>query len=109
METTSLTNFNVPIPLRSRFDAICHASGRTRTSVLVELMSDYILHQSQLLATRNQRFQLVDEFLGENSVSRGSGSISSNQARSYRCQSQSLSNQDFDLPEFLVSDGQEEW
>ncbi len=109
METTSLTNFNVPLPVRSRFDAICHASGRTRTSVLVELMTDYILHQSQMLATRNQRFQLVDEFLGENTVSKGDRSFPSNQARSYRYQSQSRSNQDFDLPEFLVSDGQEEW
>ena len=48
----SLTNFNAPDTVRQRFDAICHASGRTRTSVLVELMTDYILHQSQLLATR---------------------------------------------------------
>ena len=109
METTSLTNFNVPIPLRSRFDAICHASGRTRTSVLVELMTDYILHQSQLLATRNQTFQLVDQMLGENTVSKGDRSLLSNQTRSDRYQSQTRLNQDFDLPEFLVSDGQEEW
>lgn len=105
----SLTNFNAPVTVLQRFDAICHASGRTRTSVLVELMTDYILHQSQLLATRNQRFQMVDQMLGENSVSKGERSLPSNQARYSRYQSQARSNQDFDLPEFLVSDGQEEW
>ena len=43
MDETQLTNFNVPLPTRKRFDAICRASGRTRTSVLVELMTDHIL------------------------------------------------------------------
>lgn len=105
----SLTNFNVPDTVRQRFDAICHASGRTRTSVLVELMTDYILHQSQLLTTRNQRFQEVDEFLVENSVSRGDRSFQSDQVRSYQYQSHARSNQEITLPEFLVSDGQEEW
>lgn len=50
----SLTNFNAPDTVRQRFDAICQASGRTRTSVLVELMTDYILHQSKHLATRSR-------------------------------------------------------
>ena len=109
MEATSLTNFNVPIPLRSRFDAICHASGRTRTSVLVELMTDYILHQSQLLATRNRQFQMVDELLGENSVSGGDRLFPSNHTRSSRKTTQTCSNKEFDLPDFLVSDGQEGW
>ncbi len=109
MNTTSLTNFNVPIPLRSRFDAICHASGRTRTSVLVELMTDYILHQSQLLATKNHQFQMVDELLGDNSVSRGDRPFPSNQTLVSRNTTQTRSNTEFDLPEFLVSDGQEGW
>ena len=78
METIQLTNFNVQSDTRRRFDAICHASGRTRTSVLVELMTDYIIHQSQLLATRNHQFQMVDELLGDNSVSRGDRSFPSN-------------------------------
>ena len=109
MEPLSLTNFNVTLRTRDRFDAICHASGRTRTSVLVELMTDYILHQSQLLATRNLQFQMVDELLGENTVSKGERSYSSNQTLSNRNTSQSRSNREFDLPDFIVSDGQEEW
>jgi hypothetical protein len=109
METTSLTNFNVPLPLRNRFDAICHASGRTRTSVLVGLMTDYILNQSQLLATRNHQFQLVDELLGENSFSRGGRSFPNNPTRSSRSATQTGPNKEFDLPEFLVCDGQEGW
>lgn len=105
----SLTNFNVPDTVRQRFDAICHASGRTRTSVLVELMTDYTLHQSQHLAARNHQFQMVDELLGENSVSKGARSFPSDQTRSSRNTIQSRSNKEFDLPDFLVSDGQEGW
>jgi hypothetical protein len=106
MDTTSLINFNVPIPLRSRFDGICHASGRTRTSVLVELMADYILQQSQLLSTRYRQFQMVDELLGENSVSKGERSFPCNQTLASRNTTQTRSNCEFDLPHFLVSDGQ---
>lgn len=105
----SLTNFNAPDTVRQRFDAICHASGRTRTSVLVELMTDYILHQSQHLATRNHQLQMVDELLGENSVSKCARSFPSDQTRASRDTTQTRSNKEFDLPDFLVSDGQEAW
>ena len=109
MTHTTLTNFNVPLRTRKRFDEVCHASGRTRTSVLVELMTDYILHQSQLLATRNHQFQMVDELLGENSVSKGERSFPSNQALASRNTTQTRSNREFDLPDFLVSEGQGDW
>lgn len=109
METTSLTNFNVPLPLRNRFDAICHASGRTRTSVLVGLMTDYILHQSQLLATQNQKLELVDQMLEEKFDSRGNQSFQSYQTQSHQNTHQSRSDREFDPPEFMVFDGREEW
>ena len=109
METTSLTNFNVPLPLRNRFDAICHASGRTRTSVLVGLMTDYILHQSQLLATQNQKLELVDQMLEEKLDPRRHQSFQGYQAQSYQKTHQSRSDREFDLPDFLVSDGQGDW
>ncbi len=105
----SLTNFNAPVTVLQRFDAICHAGGRTRTSVLVELMTDYILHQSQLLATRNHQFQMVDELLGENSVFKGERSSPSNQTLASRSTTKTRSNREFDLPDFLVSDGQGDW
>lgn len=109
MANTMLTNFNVPFGTRKRFDEVCRASCRTRTSVLVELMTDYILHQSQHLATRNHQLQMVDELLGENLVSRGDRLFPSNAALTHRNIAQSRSNKEFDLPDFLVSDGQEGW
>ncbi len=109
MNQCSLTNFNVPIPLKSRFDAICHASGRTRTSVLVELMTDYILTQSKLIASRNQVFKLVDQTLGENSVLMRDRQVWGNQSRPHRDAIQKRSNEDLAPPEFLVSNGQEGW
>jgi hypothetical protein len=109
METTLLTNFNVPIPLRSRFDAICEAIGRSRTSVLVELMSDYIVHQSQHLAARNHQFKKIDELLGENTVLMGDRSFSRSKPRPSRYSVQTRSNQDLELPGPMFSDGQEDW
>lgn len=109
MDTSYLTNFKAPIDTRNRFDAICQASGRTRTSVLVELMSDYILNQSQRLATRSHRLQLVDQMLRDNRVSNGDGLLPSSHLPLSQNRNQKLSNQYFELPDAFVSDGQEEW
>ena len=58
-----LINFNVPISTKTRFDAICQISARTRTSVLVELMNDFILSQADLLTRRSRQFDLIDTAL----------------------------------------------
>lgn len=105
----SLTNFNAPDATRQRFDAICHAIGRTRTSVLVELMTDFILAQSQLIASKNQRFQVIDELLLENSVLTGIQPSQSDQRLASRNAGQSRSDQDFGPIPMRYSDGQEEW
>ena len=59
----TLINFNVPILTKMRFDAICQISGKTRTAVLVELMNDFILSQSDLLTHRSRQFDLIDTAL----------------------------------------------
>jgi predicted transcriptional regulator len=105
----SLTNFNAPDATRKRFDAICHAIGRTRTSVLVELMTDFILAQSQLLATKNQQFKVIDELLLKNSVLTGIQSSQSDHTLASPNTLQSRSNQDFGPIPIRYSDGQEEW
>lgn len=109
MEHTTLTNFNAPVATRRRFDAICHASGRTRTSVLVDLMTSYVLEQSEQLSNRDRQFDLIDKQLEENSVLKGLRSPPGDPTRSRRTVSQTRSYGEFDPPEFLVSDGQEGW
>jgi hypothetical protein len=64
MELSTLTNFNVPITTRKRFDVICHASGRTRTSVLVELMTNYVLEEGKLPPTND----ILDHLEKQNQV-----------------------------------------
>ena len=59
----TLINFNVPMPTKTRFDSICQISGKTRTSVLVELMNDFILSQADLLTHRSRQFDLIDTAL----------------------------------------------
>lgn len=63
---SSLTNFIVPDALKSRFDAICHASGRTRTSVLIEMMEGYVIEQGSALATKTQQLRELDRIIEEN-------------------------------------------
>lgn len=46
------TIFKAPSTTRSKFDAICRLGGRTRTSVLVELMNDYILAVGPVVLAR---------------------------------------------------------
>lgn len=63
MQEPVLTNFNVPSPIRFRFDEVCRASGRTRTSVLVELMEHYIFDQGNALEAKNRDIEKVDKIL----------------------------------------------
>lgn len=59
-------NFNVPLDIKTRFDGICHLSGKTRTAVLVDLMTNFILSQSEHLSHRNRQFDLIDMALVQN-------------------------------------------
>jgi len=68
MIQTTLTNFNVPTSTRDRFDRVCRISGRTRTSVLIEMMEDYIIHQGSVLKDRSKRIRMVDRKLGQTVV-----------------------------------------
>lgn len=57
----TLINFNAPDPIRARFDKICQLSGRTRTSVLVELMNAYVTTKGAELKEENERYLLIDQ------------------------------------------------
>lgn len=61
-----LINFNVPNSTKHRFDKVCHLTGRTRTSVLVELMNGYILSQSSHLNLLSDRLDRIDQALASN-------------------------------------------
>lgn len=109
MNETILTNFNVPFGVRQRFDDICHASGRTRTSVLVELMDDYVLNQGQLLANRAVELAKVEESISETHRIFGIGRNPGNQTKGDRLAVHTRSESEFDLPQPMMSDGWEEW
>jgi hypothetical protein len=57
----TLINFNAPDPIRVRFDKVCQLSGRTRTSVLVELMTTYVTTKGAELIKENERYQQIDQ------------------------------------------------
>lgn len=109
MTQTTLTNFNVPSRTRQRFDEVCHASGRTRTSVLVELMEQFILNQGPVLAERAKRFQEVDHSIRENRRIMGFKGIWADQ--SAKVGSSISRRSEFDLVPLnpMFSDGQVDW
>ena len=64
-EHRRLLNFNVPNSTRSRFDGMCRLNGRTMTSVLVELMDEYVLGQTAEVSKRNQQLLEADRIVRE--------------------------------------------
>jgi len=56
---TTLVNFNLPVELKERFDQVCRMSGRTRTSILIELVTGYVIDQSEVLEERRSRLYLA--------------------------------------------------
>ena len=109
MSNTTLTNFNVPSRTRQRFDEVCHASGRTRTSVLVELMEQFILNQGQVLAERAKRFQELDHSIRKNQRLMGFREFHADQSANEGSNVSRRSEFDFDPPIPMFYDGQENW
>lgn len=109
MEAITLTNFNVPITTRKRFDAICHASGRTRTSVLVELMTNYILQEGRRLVEHQKELGDLDKRFQGSLGLNGSNSYMDVRHRSLHSPRQTWVDKEFDLPDPIYSDGWEDW
>jgi hypothetical protein len=109
MEAIQLTNFNVPIDTRRRFDAICHASGRTRTSVLVELMTNYILEEGKQLLERQKKLGDLDIRFQESLGLRSSPNKMETSHRSIHSHRQTWGDQEYDLPDPIYSDGRDDW
>ena len=109
MEAIQLTNFNVPIDTRRRFDAICHASGRTRTSVLVELMTNYVLQEGRRLMDRQNAFQDLDKRFQESLGLKVSKRQMETGHRSIHPPRQTWGDEEFDLPDPIYSDGRDDW
>ncbi len=109
MKIQSLTNFNVPITTRTRFDQICELSGRTRTSVLIELMERHIIEQGKVLEFQNRQFEWIDEIITRFHPFERSAGYSGPSDTLTGIGRQNRLKGEFDLPDPLLSDGGEEW
>lgn len=109
IEQTLLTNFNAPLQIRQRFDAICRVSGRTRTSVLVDLMESYVISQGDKLAERESRFDRVDQTLEEIRLRNGSRTFGMDLIEELQSDVHTRSNPSSGPIPIRYSDGQEEW
>jgi len=104
-----LINFNADPNTINTFDAICHANGRTRTSVLVELVTGYILNESKAVSKRVSEFNKIKKALDENLNSGGNERFRGPRSQRNRMAAKNGLNPDYAPPEFLFSDGQEDW
>ena len=109
MTDITLTNFNVPVDMKRRFDVICHASGRTRTSVLVQLMTDYVLEEGKRLMERQRQLGDLDNRFSESTGLKGSYHSLDRQHRNNRPHWQTPASDEFNLPTSFHSDGREDW
>lgn len=64
----TLINFLVPIETHEAFDAICDFEGRSRTSVLVSLMTDFIASEGQRIIDDRRLRNNLREITSEASV-----------------------------------------
>lgn len=106
---TSLVNFNAPIDVRKRFDAICNANGRTRTSVLVELINNYILQEGRRLIKRQEELGVLDKRFQESMGLNGSNHRNDVYHQSTHPPLHQWGDKEFDLPALIYSDGQGDW
>jgi len=109
MTDITLTNFNVPVDMKRRFDVICHASGRTRTSVLVQLMTDYVLEEGKRLMERQRQLGDLDNRFSESTGLTGSIRLLDRPHRNTLSHWQTPASDEFDLPSSFHSDGREDW
>ena len=109
MDETQLTNFNVPLPTRKRFDAICRASGRTRTSVLVELMTNHILKEGRRLTDQQSELEQIDAAIGKCRSVRRFSDWAYPDGPNLPPARLNRSDQEFDLPKPLRSDDWDGW
>ena len=61
----TLINFLVEEDDLRRFDAIVEMLGRTRTSILKEMMNDFVTEQSIVIEQKKRKLQEVDRILAE--------------------------------------------
>lgn len=105
----SLVNFNAPIVLRKRFDALCYANGRTRTSILLELMNNYVHEEGRRLIERQKELGDLDKRFQESLGLQCSSKAVATYHRSIHSPQQTWGDREFDLPEAIYSDGLENW
>ena len=104
-----LMNFNLPKPMKKRFDYICQENGRTRTSVLVDMITEYLISEGKRLAEQQKLINGVDAALQKSKGLKGSSNSSDPDYHIHRSPRQTLGDYDFDLPSPILSDGQENW
>ena len=105
----SLINFNVPTTIRQRFNVICLANCRTRTSVLVELMTNYILEEGKRLIERQKELGDFDIRFQESLGLGGSHNKVDTSHRAAHSPRQTWGDRDFDIVDPIYSDGQGDW
>lgn len=104
-----LINFNLPKPIKERFDYICQENGRTRTSVLVDMITEYLISEGKRLAEQQELINKVDAAFEKSKGLKGfPGSIDSD-SKEHHSARQTWGDDDFDLPSPILSDGQEGW
>ena len=104
-----LMNFNLPKPMKKRFDYICQENGRTRTSVLVDMITEYLISEGKRLAEQQELIHGVDAALRKSKGLKGSHNPMDAGHHFTRSARQTWGDDDLGLPSPMLSDGREDW
>jgi predicted transcriptional regulator len=104
-----LINFNLSKPIKERFDYICRENGRTRTSVLVDMITEYLIREGTRLADQQALINDVDAALEKSKGLMGYRNPIDTNYHSTCSVRQTWGDNDLDLPSPMLSDGREEW
>jgi hypothetical protein len=104
-----LMNFNVSRSIKERFDLICRENGRTMTSVLVELMTNYLISEGTRLADRQALLPDIDAALQKSRGLRDSHREMYHDDQFTHSARQTWADDDLGLPSPMLSDGREDW
>ena len=107
-DMSRLINFMAPDDLISPMDQICHSIGRTRTSVILELIENFIADQIPLISNKNEKLKQAKVILEENrrlSDVRRQNLISSHIQRHDHLENHMPD--DMELPSIFMSNGYE--
>ena len=58
---TILVNFNIPNSLNNRFSSVCKIMGKTKTSIFIQVIEQFVISAPSQIERRNETMSRIDD------------------------------------------------